>query len=69
MGLCPSMTHNSHLQQVTGQHILSSLSPRLDHPGQTFKFSKSGYGDTPIAAFNLRKLTDQTMDYLKVSGF
>lgn len=69
MGLCPAMLHNEHLHQMMGEHILTSLSPRLDHPGQTFKFSIEGHGDTPIAVFNMRKINEQTMGYLKVILF
>lgn len=66
MGLCPALLHNDYLHQLMGEHIISSFSPRLDHSGQTFKFSRGGYGDTPIAVFNMRNMNDKTVGYLKV---
>ncbi|KFM80730.1 Metabotropic glutamate receptor 5, partial [Stegodyphus mimosarum] len=69
MGLCPVMSQHPQLQQLVGEHIYSSFSPRLDQPGQKFKFTDKGYGELPIEVYNFRKISGKIFNYLKVGTY
>ncbi|GIY12888.1 metabotropic glutamate receptor 7, partial [Caerostris extrusa] len=68
-GLCPAMAQHQQLQHFVGKHISTGLSPRLDHPGQTFQFKENGVGDTTIEVYNYRKVNGKNVNYLKVGSY
>ncbi|XP_055937275.1 uncharacterized protein LOC129966746 [Argiope bruennichi] len=68
-GLCPAMAQHPQLQHLLSHHISSGMSPRLDHPGQTFHFKENGVGDTTIEVYNYRKVNGKTVNYLKVGSY
>ncbi|GFW04493.1 metabotropic glutamate receptor 3 [Trichonephila clavipes] len=68
-GLCPAMAQHPQLQHLLSEHVASSLSPRLDHPGQSFQFKENGVGDTTIEVYNYRKVNGKNVNYLKVGSY
>nr|XP_042904453.1 uncharacterized protein LOC107446482 isoform X2 [Parasteatoda tepidariorum] len=68
-GVCSEMIRHPHLLRLVGEHIATSKSPRLDHPGQAFQFNERRFGATPIEVYNYRKVTGGDINYLKVGSF